>query len=117
SKSNLSTASGAADCGCGPREQMECIAPVAACVWRRCRTLGRHPLARRAPDAKRACTERTFKEKTSGARPILSVCRVWPQWRYGYDQGTHGEHASMEPDGTGGTTTVGAIWRNGNGAV
>src|SRR4029077_17408341 len=104
-------------CGCGRREQLECIAPVAACGWRQCPTPGRARLAKRVPDAKRACPESTFKEKTSGARPVLNICRAWPRWRDGYDKGTHGEHASMEPDGTGGTTTVGAIWRNGNGTV
>jgi RNA polymerase sigma factor (sigma-70 family) len=58
-----------------------------------------------------------FREKTFKARPRLNICRAWLRWRCGYDKGTQDEHTSMEPDGTGGTTTVGAIWRNGNGTV
>src|ERR1700730_11214661 len=96
---------------------MECIAPVAVCVWRQCRTLGRRPIASRAPAEKRGCKERTFEEKTSRARPVLNVCRARPRWRCGHDKGTHDGHTNMEPDGTGGTTTVGTIWRNGTGTV
>src|SRR6267378_6983938 len=96
---------------------MECIAAVAVSVWRRCRILGRRRLAKRAPAAKHACKERTFQEKTFRVRPVLNTCRAWPRWRCGHDKGTNDEHTSMEPDGTGGTTTVGAIWRNGNGPV
>src|SRR5258706_16399417 len=95
---------------------MECIAAVAVCVWRQCRILGRRRLAKRDPVANRACGQR-FREKTFGAQTRLNICRAWPRWRCRHDKGTNDERTSMEPDGTGGTTTVSAIWRNGNGTV
>src|ERR1700686_4437567 len=96
---------------------MECIAAVAAGVWRHCRTLERRRLGERAPAARLARGQQTFREKTFRARPRLNMCRAWLRWRCGHDKGTSEEHTSMELDGTGGTTPVGTIWRNGNGTV
>src|ERR1019366_904117 len=95
---------------------MECIAPVAVCVWQQCQTLGRRRPAKRA-GAKRARKEHSFKEKTFRARPGLNICRAWPRWRCGHDKCTNDEHTSMESDGAGGTAAIGAVWRNGDGTV
>src|SRR5258706_3895692 len=96
---------------------MECIAPVAVRVWRQCRTVGRRRLGKRVPAEKRACGLRGFKERTCGARPVLNICRAWPRWRCGHDKCTNDEQANLEPDGAGGTTTVGAVLRNRDGPV
>jgi len=60
--------------------------------------------------------QRTFREKTFRAGPRLNVCRAWQQWRCGHEKCTN-EHTSMEFYGASGTTTVGAVWRNGDGPV
>src|SRR6266852_706786 len=96
---------------------MECIARVVVRVWQQCQTLGRHRPAKRAHAAKDRWKKRTFHAKTFTARAGLNIWRAWPRWRYGHDKCTNDEHTSIESDGAGGPTAIGAVWRNGDGTV
>src|ERR1039458_7035701 len=89
--------------------------------WRQGQPLGRRPPEKRAAAAKRARKERTFnktlKGKTFRARPRLNIWKAWLRWRCGHDKRTSDENTSVESDGAGGTTAIGAIWRDGDGTV
>jgi len=96
----LKYANGAADCGCVCRETVECIAPVAMCVYKQ----GRTPEACRCPGPGGASV--VSKKPTFVPRPGLTFCKEWQQLRCAYDKRigncTGGEDASRRSDGTSG---------------